>query len=402
MKALRLFLILVLTMICTLTSAQTTTPSINVAELQQQYGLTIAYPLSAPASSEYNTGAVYVGLLKNSSTSMVANFLFTPGSRNFWHQHPDAEQSLLILEGEAYYQEEGQPKRLLRKGDYVVTPANTKHWNGATEHGACVCLTVTELTDQEHAIQLRAVTDEEYSAGVSASSQVTQADPELYALMQRAYGVDVRNIGQLDLKTREMVSCVALTALGTTPQIATHARAALDAGVTPIELREAIYLVAPFAGFPKVLNAMEVVNQVFSERGVSLPLPDQGTTTPETRHQVGHDIQWQLYEGGIARAMSGLPGNMGQQMADLLTDVCFGDIYSRNGLPLQMHELLTYVVLTVLQAPSQLHSHFLGCLKAGNTPETVVAAVINCMPHIGFPATINTLRIIVEVMESIK
>lgn len=147
---------------------------------------------------------------------------------------------------------------------------------------------------------------------------------------------------------------------------------------------------------------MEVVNRLFIDRGITLPLPDQGTTTPATRHQVGHDIQWKLYEGGIARAMKGLPGEMGQQMADLLTDVCFGDIYSRDGLSLQMHELLTYVVLTVLQAPSQLHSHFLGCLKAGNTPETVVAAVINCMPHIGFPATINTLRIIIEVMESNK
>ena len=403
MKTLKFIFTLTLIMVTTLTHAQTATQSINVAELQKQYGLTIAYPLSAPASADYNTGAVYVGLLKNSSTSMIANFLFTPGSRNFWHLHPDAEQTLMILEGEAYYQEEGQPKRLLRKGDYVVTPANAKHWNGATEKGACVCLTVTELTDKPHANQLRAVTDEEYLAGVSASDHLSvQTDPELYAMMQRAYGVDVRNIGQLDLKTREMVSCVALTALGTTSQVAAHARAALDAGVTPVELREAIYLVAPFAGFPKVLDAMEVVNRLFIERGITLPLPDQGTTTPATRHQVGHDIQWQLYEGGIARAMKGLPGEMGQQMADLLTDVCFGDIYSRDGLSLQMHELLTYVVLTVLQAPSQLHSHFLGCLKAGNTPETVVAAVINCMPHIGFPATINTLRIIIEVMESNK
>lgn len=150
MKALRIIFILTLTVMCSSLHAQT----IDAAALQQQYGLPITYPLTAQASTDYNTGLVYVGLLKNSSTSMVANFLFTPGSRNFWHQHPDAEQSLLILEGEAYYQEEGQPKRLLRKGDYVVTPANTKHWNGATEHGACVCLTVTELTDQEHAIQL--------------------------------------------------------------------------------------------------------------------------------------------------------------------------------------------------------------------------------------------------------
>ena len=227
-------------------------------------------------------------------------------------------------------------------------------------------------------------------------------DPELVTMMQRAYRVDVAQIGNIDKKTREMVSCVALTTLGTTPQLVSHANKALDEGVTPIELREAIYLVAPFAGFPKVLNAMEVVNGIFRERGVSLPLPDQGTTTEETRHDKGWEIQNKLYSGGISRAMEGLPGEMGEQMARLLTDVCFGDIYTRNGLSLQMHELLTYVVLTVLQAPSQLHSHFLGCLKAGNSPETVVAAVINCMPHIGFPATINTLRIIIEMLNEIE
>ena len=237
--------------------------------------------------------------------------------------------------------------------------------------------------------------------GMNIHAQNTY-DPELVNMMRRAYGEDVAQIGNIDKKTREMVSCVALTTLGATPQLVSHANKALDEGVTPVELREAIYLVAPFAGFPKVLNAMEVVNGIFRERGVSLPLPDQGTTTDGNRHDKGWEIQNELYSGGISHAMEGLPGEMGEQMARLLTDVCFGDIYTRNGLSLQMHELLTYVVLTVLQAPSQLHSHFLGCLKAGNSPETVVAAVINCMPHIGFPATINTLRIIIEMLNEIE
>jgi len=234
---------------------------------------------------------------------------------------------------------------------------------------------------------------------LKAQAVSEQTDPELYQMMFRAYQKDVQGIGTLEPKVRGLVSCVALTALDATAQLKEHAREALNAGATPIELREAIYLVAPFAGFPKVLHAMEVVNEVFIERGITLPLPAQGTTDEDTRHAAGHNIQYKLYNGGISRAMSGLPDEMGEQMADLLTDVCFGDIYTRNGLPLEMHELLTYIVLTVLQAPSQLHSHFLGCLKAGNSPETVVAAVINCMPHIGFPATINTLRIIIEVLE---
>ena len=223
-------------------------------------------------------------------------------------------------------------------------------------------------------------------------------DPELAVIMQRVYGKDVRNIGNLDMKTRELVSCVALTTLNAAAQLKTHINAALDAGATPVEMREVIYLVAPFRGFPYVLNAVEVMNEVFRERGVSLPLPNQSTVNDENRHQTGDAIQSELYNGGIGNAMKGLPGTLGEDMATLLTDFCFGDIYSRNGLPLEMHELYTYVVLTVIQANSQLHSHFLGCLKAGNSAETVVSAVIQCLPHIGFPSTINTLRIIREVL----
>ena len=39
------------------------------------------------------------------------------GGRNGkWKAHPDAEQTLMILSGEAYYQEEGKEKQLLRAG----------------------------------------------------------------------------------------------------------------------------------------------------------------------------------------------------------------------------------------------------------------------------------------------
>ena len=70
----------------------------------------------------------------------------------------------MILSGEAYYQEEGQPKQLLRAGDVVVTAANVKHWNGATPDSGCTCLTVSEKNDKEHAIWYEEVTEEEFSA----------------------------------------------------------------------------------------------------------------------------------------------------------------------------------------------------------------------------------------------
>ena len=193
-----------------------------------------------------------------------------------------------------------------------------------------------------------------------------------------------------------MITCITLATMQTLPQLKAHAGAALNVGVTPEELREVMYLTAPFIGFPKMLNAVATVNEVFKERGISLPLEKQGTVTEETRHKTGKAIQDKLYPGGIASVMEGMPGNMGKDVEQFLTDYFFGEIYSRGALDLQTRELLGYCVLTTLEAESQLHSHYHGNINAGNSPETLTAAVIQCLPYIGFPAAIKALRIIKE------
>ena len=121
------------------------------------------FPAEYKGDPAYNTGESYLSVLKASGNNMITSFRMEKGARNYWHSHPDAEQTLMILSGEAYYQEEGQPKQLLHAGDVVVTAANAKHWNGATEKSACTCLTVSERNDQEHAIWYEPVTDAEFS-----------------------------------------------------------------------------------------------------------------------------------------------------------------------------------------------------------------------------------------------
>ena len=221
-------------------------------------------------------------------------------------------------------------------------------------------------------------------------------DPEMMDILQKFIFGEVFQTGNLTLKQREMITCITLATMQTLPQLKAHAGAALNVGVTPEELREVMYLTAPFIGFPKMLNAVGAVNEVFKERGISLPLEKQGTVTEETRHKTGKAIQDKLYPGGIASVMEGVPGNMGKDVEQFLTDYFFGDIYSRDALDLPTRELLGYCVLTTLEAESQLHSHYHGNINAGNSPETLTAAVIQCLPYIGFPAAIKALRIIKE------
>lgn len=61
----------------------------------------------------------------------------------------------------------------------------------------------------------------------------------------------------LDLKSREIATVAALTALGhCTPQLKVHLNAALNVGCTEEEIKEVILQMSVYAGFPAALNGM--------------------------------------------------------------------------------------------------------------------------------------------------
>ncbi|MFQ9503437.1 MAG: carboxymuconolactone decarboxylase family protein [Alistipes indistinctus] len=153
----------------------------------------------------------------------------------------------------------------------------------------------------------------------------TGTDPELMDILQKYIFGEVFAVGDLDLKTRELITCTVLSVMQTLPQLKAHAAAALTAGVTPVELREAVYQCAPFVGFPKTLNAVSVVNEVFRERGISLPLEAQGTVTEADRYRRGATIQHRLYGDEAGQKTTYVPGGVGGDVARLLTGFCFGD-----------------------------------------------------------------------------
>jgi len=87
-----------------------------------------------------------------------------------------------------------------------------------------------------------------------------------------AYG-DVVSRPQLDLRTRELATVAALTALGTAgPQLRSHIKGALNAGCTPREIVEVILQMSVYAGFPAALNGVAAAREVFIAQGVELPL----------------------------------------------------------------------------------------------------------------------------------
>ncbi len=226
----------------------------------------------------------------------------------------------------------------------------------------------------------------------------TGDDPEMMAILQKYIFGEVFTVGELDIKTRELITVTSLAVQQTLPQLKAHTNGALNAGATPIELREAIYQLAPFIGFPKTLNALGVLNEVFKERGIKTPLKSTATVKEEERYQKGFEIQNPLYGDEIKQSMEGLPDDMGADVARFLTEVCFGDFYTREGLDVKTRELLFISALVTTGNTTTLKSHIKGNLKAGNSKETITAAIIQCLPYVGFPNTLAALRTLKEVL----
>lgn len=84
---------------------------------------------------------------------------------------------------------------------------------------------------------------------------------------------DIYSRPQLDLKSREIATVAALTALGNAaPQLKVHVHGALNVGCSREEIVELMVQMAVYAGFPAALNGLFAAQEVFKERGLTAAL----------------------------------------------------------------------------------------------------------------------------------
>lgn len=88
-------------------------------------------------------------------------------------------------------------------------------------------------------------------------------------IIEFAFG-DVYSRPGLTAQERELITVVSLlTAGGCEPQLEVHLHGALNTGLPPEKLVEALIQCVPYTGFPRVLNAVFAAKRVFEERGIA-------------------------------------------------------------------------------------------------------------------------------------
>jgi len=124
------------------------------------------------------------------------------------------------------------------------------------------------VNKSRYEIGLEKLSEIDGKAGHNVIESLQDVCPELARYtIEYPFG-DIYSRNGLDLKSREIATVAALTALGNCqPQLKVHINAALNVGCTPDEIKETVLQMSVYAGFPAALNGMFAVKEVLVERG---------------------------------------------------------------------------------------------------------------------------------------
>lgn len=180
------------------------------------------------------------------------------------------------------------------------------------------------------------------------------------------------NISAQSLSERQLhlAACASLEAQGDLKRLEPAVRAALDAGVTVNELKEAFSQLYAYTGFPRSLNALGVLSKVLEDGKES-----RNEGKPWTRPSVWDDADAALKLGTeVQTRLSGRPFDYTfcPQNDFYLKSHLFGDIFASDQLPAADREIVTVAALSALKGVApQLASHKAGAVRMGNTQEQI-------------------------------
>ena len=121
----------------------------------------------------------------------------------------------------------------------------------------------------------------------------------------------------------------------------------------------------------------------------------------------------QLYERGVElrrrifgnetvdKRMNAL-GEFGEPLQNIVNAYCYGDIWSRPGLPLRTKSLAVLAITAAINRPQEFRLHMQGALANGCTPEEIREVLLLVAIYCGVPAANEAHRIAYETITTTK
>jgi len=99
----------------------------------------------------------------------------------------------------------------------------------------------------------------------------------------------------------------------------------------------------------------------------------------------------------VDKALAGAD-DFSRPMQELVTEYCWGSIWTRPGLPRKTRSLLNLAMLTALNRPHEVELHVRGALNNGVSTDEIMEVFLQAAIYCGVPAAIDSFRIAKKVL----
>ena len=233
-------------------------------------------------------------------------------------------------------------------------------------------------------------------------SDFLRTDPEFIERFDNfAFDEVINQDGQgLDDKTRWMAILSTLIGCQGIEEYEKLVPAAMNFGLTPVEIKEMVYQAVAYLGIGRVFPFLTATNTILEKRGIKLPLTGQATSTMDNRRELGSQAQVDIFGEGMRDFWKSGPEES-KHINYWLADNCFGDYYTRTGLSYAQREMITFCFLAAQGGcEPQLTAHAAGNMKVGNDKTFLIKVISQCLPYIGYPRSLNALACVNKAAET--
>ena len=110
------------------------------------------------------------------------------------------------------------------------------------------------------------------------------------------------------------------------------------------------------------------------------------------KYEKGLEIRREVLGDDYVDKALGNVDDFNRPMQELVTEYCWGTIWSREGLPKKTRSLINLGMLTALNRPHEVRAHVLGALNNGCTREEIMETFLQAAVYCGVPAGIDSFR----------
>ncbi|MDA1098862.1 MAG: carboxymuconolactone decarboxylase family protein [Proteobacteria bacterium] len=227
--------------------------------------------------------------------------------------------------------------------------------------------------------------------GFPSNSPETELAPGLDRLAEEFVWGSIWARPGLALDDRMLTVLSALTSQQRLPQLRRYIGAALHIGVPPRAIQEVFIQCGLYSGFPTILNALALANDVFAEQGVAVPDTAMPDMDAEALMALGRETMLGLHGDRAHQGYAAPDNTTTAAMYPTAIAYGYGEIWNRPDLSHRQRMICAVAAFTAIDHLSQLVKFAQSALNTGLTREQIVEIIMQTGPYSGFPRALNAL-----------